>query len=186
MNKTDIQTVLNAIQSICNETENPMETREAIAICEAALAEPSEPVIAYHYQYDTAFNQGVWGVGFNVPKTAIQSFPLYRSIHPESKPAPLPEWELTYATNLAKSIWAKNYKDDAPDWRPLPDLNGVLSQIDNMVCGLVKSAPLPELTDEDILKAIRPLYKSDWVAAQALKVSIDDYRLVLAAAREKQ
>lgn len=91
----------------------------------AALAEPSEqPVIAYHYQYDTAFHQGVWGVGYNVPKNATQSFPLYRA----SKPAPLPEltdeeielignranyeapamgWNRWFARAIEQAVWEK-------------------------------------------------------------------------------
>jgi hypothetical protein len=41
-----------------------------------------------------------------------------------------------YAKHLAIAIWEKHYKDTAPDWRPLPDLMGVLTQIDNMAVGL--------------------------------------------------
>lgn len=43
---------------------------------------------------------------------------------------------LEYATRLATALWEKHWKADAPDWRPLPDLIGVLSQIDNMTVGL--------------------------------------------------
>lgn len=45
---------------------------------------------------------------------------------------------LGYATRLAGSLWEKHFKQDAPDWRPLPDLLGVLTQIDNMTTGLVR------------------------------------------------
>jgi len=41
-----------------------------------------------------------------------------------------------YAKHLAIAIWEKHYKDTAPDWTPLPDLMGVLTQIDNMAVGL--------------------------------------------------
>jgi hypothetical protein len=41
-----------------------------------------------------------------------------------------------YAKRLAEFIWAKHYKEESPDWTPLPDVLGVLTQIDNMTCGL--------------------------------------------------
>jgi hypothetical protein len=44
--------------------------------------------------------------------------------------------ELKYAARLGKSIWRKRYAKKAPDWKPLPDLYGVLTQIDNMIAGL--------------------------------------------------
>lgn len=45
---------------------------------------------------------------------------------------------LGYATHLACALWEKHWKADAPDWKPLPDLLGVLTQIDNMTAGLVR------------------------------------------------
>jgi hypothetical protein len=41
-----------------------------------------------------------------------------------------------YATSLAIAIWCKHYKEQSPDWKPLPDLMGVLTQIDNMIAGI--------------------------------------------------
>lgn len=41
-----------------------------------------------------------------------------------------------YAKQIAEHMWAKCYKQDSPNWKPLPDLAGVLSQIDNMVSGM--------------------------------------------------
>jgi hypothetical protein len=66
--------------------------------------------------------------------------------------------ELDYATTLARSLWEKHYQQRAPDWKPLPDLFGVLTQIDNMTCRLVRAAPSPApaepvafvITDEKI------------------------------------
>ena len=47
------------------------------------------------------------------------------------------EWtELRYAKQLAINLWEKHYKGSSPDWEPLDDLMGVLTQIDNMTCGL--------------------------------------------------
>ncbi len=43
---------------------------------------------------------------------------------------------LGYAQRLATVIWEKHWKDDAPNWKPQPDLIDVLTQIDNMTAGL--------------------------------------------------
>ena len=45
-----------------------------------------------------------------------------------------------YASRLAVAIWEKHYKDIAPNWKPLDDLMGVLTQIDNMTSGLTRMA----------------------------------------------
>lgn len=47
--------------------------------------------------------------------------------------------ELRYAHQLATALWDKHYRDDAPHWQPLPDLIGVLTQIDNMTTGLARA-----------------------------------------------
>lgn len=51
---------------------------------------------------------------------------------------------LRCATELAKAIWRDNYKTTAPNWEPLTDLMGVLSQIDNMVCGMARKPAYPQ------------------------------------------
>jgi hypothetical protein len=43
---------------------------------------------------------------------------------------------MNYATTLAKTLHAKHYPQ-VTQWKPLPDLLGVLTQIDNMTAGLV-------------------------------------------------
>jgi len=45
---------------------------------------------------------------------------------------------LGYAQRLAIVLWEMHWKDAAPDWKPLPDLMGVITQIDNMTSGLKK------------------------------------------------
>lgn len=42
----------------------------------------------------------------------------------------------SYAERLAYSIWKQHYSQDSPEWKALPDLLGVLTQIDNMVAGM--------------------------------------------------
>lgn len=41
-----------------------------------------------------------------------------------------------YARRLATALWEKHWKIDAPEWQPLPDLMGLLTQIDNATAGL--------------------------------------------------
>ena len=45
--------------------------------------------------------------------------------------------EYEYAKDLATALWASKYKDSSPNWEPLDDLSGVLTQIDNMICGWI-------------------------------------------------
>ena len=52
--------------------------------------------------------------------------------------------EYAYARDLAYYLWRTHYKKDAPDWEPLEDLYGVLSQIDNMITGLTRRSTLTE------------------------------------------
>ena len=46
--------------------------------------------------------------------------------------------EYEYARDLAIHLWERHYKNDEPNWQPLNDLFGVLTQIDNMTVGLIK------------------------------------------------
>lgn len=48
-----------------------------------------------------------------------------------------------YASRLAVAIWEKHYKDAAPEWKPLNDLMGVLTQIDNMTSDLTRRQAEP-------------------------------------------
>jgi hypothetical protein len=43
-----------------------------------------------------------------------------------------------YASSLATAIWQKHYMKDSPKWKPLDTTEGVLTQINNMTCGLIK------------------------------------------------
>ncbi|MGG5541918.1 hypothetical protein P4G95_08955 [Burkholderia vietnamiensis] len=51
---------------------------------------------------------------------------------------------LRYAQGLATGLWAKHWRDSAPQWKVLDDTLGVLTQIDNMVCELSR-APRTEV-----------------------------------------
>lgn len=48
-----------------------------------------------------------------------------------------------YASRLATHIWQTHYKDVSPQWKPLDDLLGVLTQIDNMTVGLTRQQAEP-------------------------------------------
>ena len=54
-----------------------------------------------------------------------------------------PEQDNTYiyASNLAKTIWQKHYIKESPKFALLDTIEGVLTQIDNMTCGLVREKP---------------------------------------------
>ena len=54
-----------------------------------------------------------------------------------------PEQDSTYiyASSLAKTIWQKHYIKESPKFALLDTTEGVLTQIDNMTCGLVREKP---------------------------------------------
>jgi hypothetical protein len=43
---------------------------------------------------------------------------------------------MNYAKMLVQSIHKKNYQQDNPNWKPLDDLVGILTQIDNQCAGM--------------------------------------------------
>ncbi|WP_173931351.1 hypothetical protein [Chelativorans sp. Marseille-P2723] len=49
--------------------------------------------------------------------------------------------EHRYAERLLIALTEKHYPDRSPEWAPLPDLMGILTQIDNLTTGLVRAAP---------------------------------------------
>jgi hypothetical protein len=46
-----------------------------------------------------------------------------------------------YASNLAKTIWQKHWMKESPKFELLDTTEGVLTQIDNMICRLVREKP---------------------------------------------
>lgn len=59
-----------------------------------------------------------------------------------------PAEELGYATRLLTALVEKHYPDRSPDWFPLSDLYGVLTQIDNLSTGLVRDTALSQARAE--------------------------------------
>lgn len=52
------------------------------------------------------------------------------------------ESDYAYAKRLLLSLHAKHFPDGSPDFEALPDLGGVLAQIDNLTMGLTRAAAL--------------------------------------------
>lgn len=56
---------------------------------------------------------------------------------------------------LAVATWRTNYADEAPQWEPLPDIDGIISQIDNMTAGLAQQVAELKWENAKILSALR-------------------------------
>lgn len=109
------------------------------AYVRADRADRAEPVAKVRV-HRTGGNAGIaWSA---VAVTDGESLPLMPDgAKLYAAPPALPQDAHGYAQRLATSLWERHYKTDAPDWEPLPDLMGVLTQIDNMLTGLQRAAP---------------------------------------------
>jgi hypothetical protein len=56
-------------------------------------------------------------------------------------PQPKQDNTYVYASSLATAIWQKHYMKESPKFALLDTTEGVLTQIDNMTCGLVREKP---------------------------------------------
>ncbi len=83
-----------------------------------------------------------------------------------AKPTPPvrePDWLLETTKELAKAIHRDNYPD-VPQWEVFNDLPGVISQIDNMVCGMERKKPVQApLSYRDILRIYNEVGPEDGV-----------------------
>ena len=68
---------------------------------------------------------------------------VWEAIYTIKKVLAQPEKDNTYAyaSSLAKTIWQKHYIKESPKFALLDTTEGVLTQIDNMTCGLVREKP---------------------------------------------
>ena len=64
----------------------------------------------------------------------------------------------SYASLLAIAIWEKHYKGTAPQWKPLNDLMGVLTQIDNMTSGLTRQEQAEPVEPVKPVKPVKPVW----------------------------
>ena len=95
-----------------------------------------------------------------------------------------------YAERLAEAIWQKHYKSTAPQWKPLDDLLGVLTQIDNMTAGLTTPPAAQRqwvgLTDEAIWSEYQTLWPFHPAEEPRLAKDIARFaRAIEAALKEK-
>jgi len=104
--------------------------RAALAQQQAEPAEQAEPE---HWVITAKVGEIV---GFRAPglKKGDRVYP-----HPQQQAEPV---ALNYARRLAQSIWTKHY-NIVEEWKPLDDLIGVLTQIDNMTSGLTRQQAEP-------------------------------------------
>lgn len=81
-------------------------------------------------------------------------------------PIPLvrePDWLLKTTQDLARAIARDNFPD-VPQWEVFDDLPGVISQIDNMVCGMDRKKPVQApLSYRDILRIYNEVGPEDGV-----------------------
>ena len=76
-------------------------------------------------------------------KPAITAIKEALAQHDSVQAKPEPEHDNTYiyASSLATAIWQKYYMKESPKFALLDTTEGVLTQIDNMACGLVREKP---------------------------------------------
>ena len=119
-----------------------------------ALLEQQKPSVTVRYDLSAADTEA-----------AIRDKLIELGWTPPAQPAPVQEHELALyeATQIATWLWKNFYKDTAPQWEVLPDIRGVLSQIDNMVAGLKYDPPAQpadhseqhlNMVDHDVEKAV--------------------------------
>lgn len=85
-------------------------------------------------------------------------------------------------TELATSIWRAEFRRDAPNWSPLPDLCGLISQIDNMYAGVRSQR------DEQADRANKMTIQLEWADNQtrAAYADRDNLATELAALKAKR
>jgi len=66
-----------------------------------------------------------------------------------------------YASSLATAIWQKHYMKESPKFALLDTTEGVLTQIDNMTCGLVREKPAQPEQEQG-----EPVATKDWEGAE--------------------
>jgi hypothetical protein len=72
-----------------------------------------------------------------------------------------------YASNLAKTIWQKHYMKESPKFALLDTTEGVLTQINNMTCGLVREKPAQP--EQEPVALQYPQKDIDWQQEQQIK-----------------
>lgn len=110
----------------------------ARAIESEVRAEAQEPVARLIINIEDMGRMGASWALLNYALPAGE-YPLFTAQQP---PEPCSEQALRYATDLAVYL-AKKFYSEVTQWKPLGNLIGVLTQIDNMVAGIAAPAPCP-------------------------------------------
>lgn len=76
----------------------------------------------------------------------------------------------SYATTLAVSMHRQHYAEAAPNWQPVPDLVGLLTQIDNMYAGLRNDFEAAEVENKRLVGANLSTLREELAAAQATEL----------------
>ena len=78
--------------------------------------------------------------------------------------------------SLAVAIWRTNYADEAPQWEPLPDIDGIVSQIDNMAAGLRQQVAVLKWEQAKLRTAADGLAEALERIKQGCQEDIDSWR----------
>jgi hypothetical protein len=164
---TDLEKAARQALDLCVRIRDGREVwgqHELRAVCEtlrAALTQQAEPVSAPPKSFRVGYMTG-WDDGQRELREKQQAEPVAipgaipmaevaaRSRAMPERAAALEAARerqaepvaLNYARQLAESIWNKHY-NNFPQWKPLDDLMGVLTQIDNMTTGLTRQQAEP-------------------------------------------
>lgn len=123
--------------------------------CKHGNWEPCEECEAEDAIYKSGFSEGAASVMKEIREkgTVVEAFlqqeldnvhVIKAEVLQAQEPSPASDQTIRYATDLAIYL-AKKFYPDVTQWRPLDDLVGVLTQIDNMVAGVA--------VDRDALQA---------------------------------
>ena len=113
-----------------------------------------------------ALEEAWYHVGtFQPTEKAIDLYDESRTAIKEALAQPEQDNTYIYASNLAKTIWQKHYIKESPKFALLDTTEGVLTQIDNMTCGLVREKPAqPEQ------EPVKISHKHEWFRTGEMKV----------------
>lgn len=80
----------------------------------------------------------------------------------------------SYATTLAVSMHRQHYAEDSPNWQPLTDLVGLLTQIDNMYAGLRNDLEALKVENKRLVGLPLATLMAERDTLEGLLVEIDD------------
>ena len=126
-----------------------MTKDEALKLALSALDEVRQETFRLMRDGQTLYaEKKVWEAIYTIKKVLAQpersmkvEGPLHVACQCDKCKAQEQDNAYIYASNLAKTIWQKHYMKESPKFALLDTTEGVLTQIDNMTCGLVREKP---------------------------------------------